>query len=416
MKPVKVQLVEVKNLKEAYELIERTGADPHGVEIMAPKALFRVLQVRGLSAPAALILKQEMLARGAEAAIDRWALMGKPGTGEVVLMGTLKQYRDLIAKLNRQQFGLKQLAEQIRRLIDEDAPGVEAVRNKPVSDFFGLPLGERTLVMGILNVTPDSFSDGGEFNQLEAALLRGRQIEEQGADILDLGGESTRPGSVLNAFLSRKAESAKPAVPHVSEDEEEKRVFPVLERLLQEVKIPISIDTYKSTIARKSLEIGAKIINDVSGLKADPEMARVVADHDAFVVIMHNRPEPDYQDLMADIREDLGESLEIAERAGINPDRIIIDPGIGFGKTAEHNLEVLRRLSEIRSLGKPILLGTSRKSFIGKVLGNKPPGERVEGTAATIALGIAAGADIVRVHDVREMSAVAKMTDAVIRG
>jgi dihydropteroate synthase len=269
--------------------------------------------------------------------------------------------------------------------------------------------------MGILNVTPDSFSDGGAFDQLEAALLRGREIEEQGADILDLGGESTRPGSAQNAFLSGKAGSARPALPLVSEEEEGKRVFPVLEQLIQTVKLPVSIDTYKSATARRALEIGARIINDVSGLKADPEMAHVVADHDAFVVVMHNRPEPDYQNLMADICEDLEESLEIAEQAGIDPGRIIIDPGIGFAKTPEHNLEVLRRLGELKCLGKPILLGTSRKAFIGRALGGRPPGERMEGTAATIALGIAAGADIVRVHDVKEMAAVARMTDAVIR-
>ncbi|NPV92595.1 MAG: dihydropteroate synthase [Firmicutes bacterium] len=407
---IKVRLVEVRNLKDARRLLERTGADPRGIEIMAPKARFRVVHVRGLSAQAALILKQEMLARGAEAAIDRWAVMGEPGTGEVVLMGTLKQYRDLIAKLNRQPFGLKQLAEQLRRLIDEEIPreGADEVERAP---FLGLPLGERTLIMGILNVTPDSFSDGGQFDRIEAALERGRQIEEEGADILDLGGESTRPGSVVNAFSPQR-----PTLPHVSEEEEGKRVFPVLEQLLQTVRIPISVDTYKSTIALQALTMGAKIINDVSGLKADPEMARVVADHDAFVVIMHNRPEPSYQDLMADICGDLEESLEIAEQAGINPERVIIDPGIGFGKTAEHNLEVLRRLAELKSLGRPILLGTSRKSFIGRVLGNKTPGERLEGTAATIALGIAAGADIVRVHDVREMAAVAKMSDAVVRG
>lgn len=396
MKQFSVRLVGIKNLREARELISRTGANPQGVEIMAPKGVFRVLHVRGLNAQAALILKQEMLSRGAEAAIERWAIMGETSTGEVVLMGTLRQYRDLIAKLYQQPFGLKQLAEEIKRLVEMDNGDGEEEKDKP--DFLGLPLGRRTLIMGILNVTPDSFSDGGEYNRLDKALSRAREMEAEGADVLDLGGESTRPG----------------AVP-VSEAEEAERVFPVLERLVREVRVPVSVDTYKSSIANRALEMGAKIINDVWGLRADPDMARVVADHDAFVVIMHNRLEARYEDLMAEVYRDLGESLEIAEQAGINPRRIFIDPGIGFGKTAEHNLEVLRRLGELRSLGRPILLGTSRKRFIGGVLG-KPPGERLEGTAATVALGIAAGADMVRVHDVREMAAVARMTDAVLRG
>ncbi|MDH7479971.1 MAG: dihydropteroate synthase [Syntrophomonadaceae bacterium] len=384
-----VRAVKVRDERDAAQLISRVGADQPGVEIMAPKAVFQVLQVRGLSAPAALILKQEMLARGGEAAIDRRAVLGEAGSGEAVLMGTRRQYRQLAAKLEQQPFGLKLLAGEIRRIIERESEGSPGL--------FGLPLGERTLVMGILNLTPDSFSDGGRYNRPEESLKRAEEMIAEGADLIDVGGESTRPGAVA-----------------VSEEEEWRRVFPLLERLLPQTATPLSIDTYKASIARRALGMGVRLINDVGGLKADPDMARVIADHDAAVVIMHNRAAAEYCDLMADICQDLGESLEIAERAGIDPRRIILDPGIGFGKTAEHNLEVLRRLEELRSLGKPLLVGTSRKSFIGRVL-DKPPGERLEGTAATVALSIAAGADIVRVHDVREMAAVARMADAVVR-
>lgn len=384
-----VREVKVRDERDAAQLISRVGADRPGVEIMAPKAVFRVLQVRGLSAPAAVVLKQEMLARGGEAAIDRRAVLGEAGSGEAVLMGTRRQYRQLAEKLEKQPFGLKRLAGEIRRIIEresEDSP-----------ELFGLPLGERTLIMGILNLTPDSFSDGGRYNRPEEGLRRAEEMIAEGADLIDVGGESTRPGAI-----------------RVSEEEEWRRVFPLLERLLPRTEVPVSIDTYKSSIARRALEMGVRMINDVGGLKADPDMARVIADHDAAVVIMHSRPAAEYRDLMADICQDLGESLEIAERAGIKPHRIILDPGIGFGKTAEHNLEVLCRLEELRSLGRPLLVGTSRKSFIGRVL-DRPPGERREGTAATVALSIAAGADIVRVHDVREMAAVARMSDAIVR-
>jgi dihydropteroate synthase len=266
--------------------------------------------------------------------------------------------------------------------------------------------------MGVVNVTPDSFSGDGTDTDVERAVAHGLSLVDEGADILDVGGESTRPG----------------ATP-VSAEEERQRVLPVIERLAATTSVPISIDTYKAATAAAALRAGATMVNDVWGLRHDPEMARVVAEHQAAVVIMHNRTTPplvspvvgghfaaaDYGgDLVAEVLDWLRQSLALAWSAGVAEAQIIVDPGIGFGKGLRQNLEVIRRLAEFRALGRPILLGASRKSFIGRVLG-LPPDERVEGTAAAVALGIANGADIVRVHDVRPLARVARMADAIVR-
>jgi len=269
-----------------------------------------------------------------------------------------------------------------------------------------LDLSARTHVMGILNITPDSFSDGGKFLDPVRAEARALEMIEEGADIIDIGGESTRPG-------------AEP----VSVEEELGRVIPVIEHLAPRIDVPISIDTYKAVVAREALRAGARIVNDISGLRFDPEMADVVAAGGAAVVLMHikGRPRdmqknPVYEDLLGEIADYLSESISIAERAGVSPDRIVVDPGIGFGKTFDHNLEIIRRLGELDRLGKPVLVGPSRKAFVGKILGDLPPEERVEGTAAVVALAIASGAHIVRVHDVKTMVRVARVADAVRRG
>jgi len=259
--------------------------------------------------------------------------------------------------------------------------------------------------MGILNVTPDSFSDGGLYFDLDRALERAYSMVEAGADIIDVGGESTRPGS-----------------DPVPLEEELRRVLPVVERLVRELKVPISVDTYKAEVARQALERGATLINDITGLRGDPRMPEVVARFGCPVVVMHikgtpkNMQEnPTYEDVVAEVKEYLLEGIRLAEEAGLSREKIIIDPGIGFGKTVEHNLEILRRLKEFKALGQPLLVGTSRKSFIGKIL-NLPVNERLLGTVATVALSIAGGADIVRVHDVGEMKQVVQMADAVVRG
>lgn len=263
---------------------------------------------------------------------------------------------------------------------------------------FQLELGRRTLVMGILNVTPDSFSDGGRYTDPERALERALEMVEEGADIIDIGGESTRPG----------------ALP-VSAEEELRRIMPVLDRIATEVGVPVSIDTYKAEVARQAVAAGASIVNDVWGLQNDPQMAATVAELGVPVILMHNQKGTDYaDDLMVAIKGFLQKSISIGEATGIPRDRMIIDPGFGFGKTAEHNLEMMARLHQLKELGLPILLGPSRKSTIGKVL-DLPVDQRVEGTAALVALGIASGVDIIRVHDVQAMVRVARMTDAVVR-
>ncbi len=265
----------------------------------------------------------------------------------------------------------------------------------------------RTSVMGILNVTPDSFSDGGLYRTPEEAIRRGLEMAEEGADIIDVGGESTRPGGVYGATVP------------VSEDEELARVIPVIEGLAQRSDVTISVDTTKSAVAEAALSAGASMVNDISGLSFDGRMAAVVARHQAALVVMHiqGRPEtmqqdPRYADVVAEVRQGLHNSVAAAEAAGVNT--IIIDPGIGFGKTLEHNLSLIKHLGEFRSLGRPILIGTSRKGFIGAIL-DRPVNERIFGTAASVALAVRNGANIVRVHDVRAMKQTVMVADRINR-
>jgi dihydropteroate synthase len=257
--------------------------------------------------------------------------------------------------------------------------------------------GSRTYVMGIVNVTPDSFSGDG-VTDLEMAVAQARQMEQDGADLIDIGGESTRPETW--------------AGPGLSLEDELVRVMPVVERLAATVKVPVSIDTYKAAVAQRAIAAGAGLVNDVWALRRNPQMAATVAAAGVPVVLMHNKPGGGYHDLIGEIAASLRESVELAHAAGVTDDRIIVDPGIGFGKTREENLEIIRRLPELRQLGLPLLIGPSRKSFIGKTL-DLPAGERLEGTAAAVALSIAGGADIVRVHDVKAMVRVARMADAI---
>ena len=257
--------------------------------------------------------------------------------------------------------------------------------------------GQRTYVMGIVNVDPDSFSGDG-LRDAESAIAQGKRFAAEGADIIDVGGESTRPGF-------------KP----ISIDEELGRVMPVIERLAGELSVPVSIDTYKSEVARQAVAAGARMINDVWELKRDPKLARVAAESGVPLVISQNQRESRFHDFFPELIASLKKSMQIALDAGVDWNNIIIDPGVGFGKTVEQNVEIVRRLAELKVLGRPILLGTSRKSFIGHVL-DLPVAQRLEGTAATIAIGIANGADMVRVHDVAQMVRVVKMSDPIVRG
>lgn len=266
-----------------------------------------------------------------------------------------------------------------------------------------LDLSRRPCIMGILNVTPDSFSDGSRYRDLDRAEQRALQMVEEGADIIDIGGESTRPNFAP-----------------VDAEEELRRVIPLVERLVGRISVPISVDTYKAVVAREALGAGAEIVNDISGLTFDPAMAAVVAEAAAGLVVMHTRGRPDtmqqntaYGNLIAEVLDSLRQSVSVAEAAGVSRDRIVVDPGIGLPKSVQGNLEILRRLREFAVLQLPLLIGTSRKSFIGTVLG-RDVDERLFGTAATVSLAVANGASIIRVHDVREMRDVADMTHAVL--
>jgi dihydropteroate synthase len=394
-----VRLLAVRSSAEAERELAAIHVDPFNIRNMAPKMVHRLLLLEGVSGREGSLLKQEMLSLGGDAALSGSVVEGDY-SGSVIIMGTEKQLRRLCSRLAEHPFGLPSLAADIRRMLDIEA-------NPPTSWDIGartLDLSRRPCIMGVLNVTPDSFSDGNRFFAAEKAVERALAMEEEGADIIDLGGESTRP-------FARA----------VDESEELRRVIPVIEQLAGRLSIPLSIDTYKSTVAEKALAAGAEIVNDISALTFDDRMAEVVAAAGAGLVLMHTRARPsvmqketDYGSIISEISAFLRQSLARAESAAVAKERVVIDPGIGFGKSVAGNLEIMRRLGEFKAIGCPILVGTSRKSFIGQVLGRES-GERVFGTAATCALALANGASIFRVHDVREMRDVVDLSLALCR-
>ncbi|MET1176495.1 dihydropteroate synthase [Peribacillus simplex] len=261
---------------------------------------------------------------------------------------------------------------------------------------FDLDYSNRTLIMGILNVTPDSFSDGGKYNRIDAALKHAERMVNDGADLLDVGGESTRPN-----------------YERISDEEEIERVAPIIEAISRNIEVPISVDTYKSRVAEAAVKAGAHILNDIWGGKADSLMSKVAAEYKVPIILMHNRDNMSYGHFVRDVLQDLFESIMLVKDAGVKDENIILDPGIGFAKDLNLNLEMMRNLDKLVSLGYPVLLATSRKSMIGHVL-DLPPDERMEGTAATICHGIQQGCQMVRVHDVKEMARTAKMMDALL--
>ncbi|TKJ30866.1 MAG: dihydropteroate synthase [Chloroflexi bacterium B3_Chlor] len=391
--------------------MDKIGASAPGIEIMTPKASLRAIKLEGLNFAASNILKQEMLSRGGETVASRVVYSAKQSDSDVLLLGTLRHYQDLVRKLHMQPFkSLRAIATEVEQALARYAG--EELQPLVVADRT-FNWGERTYVMGVVNVTPDSFSGDGLGRDAEGALAQAERMIEEGADLIDVGGESTRPGSEP-----------------VGSEEELRRVIPVIEGLVQRTSVPISIDTYKGQVAEEALVAGAHLVNDVWGLRLDPSLAEVVGRHRVPVVVMHNRSRPkdaaqterlggrylgvEYKDLMGDIIWELRESMALALEAGVEREKIIVDPGIGFGKTLEQNLQLVAELSELKVLGRPVLLGPSRKSFIGYTL-DLPPEERMEGTTAAVAIGIANGADIVRVHDVKEMVRVTRMTDAIVR-
>jgi dihydropteroate synthase len=394
-----VRLLVIKSPSEAERELSEIHIDPFNIRNMAPKMVHRLLLLEGVNAREGGLLKQEMLSLGGDAALSGTLTDGE-SPGAVILMGTEKQLRRLCARLIEHPFGLPSLAAEIKRILDLDAiPTSRWDIGKRVLD-----LSRRPCIMGVLNVTPDSFSDGNRYFTAENAVERAMEMEGEGADIIDIGGESTRP-------------FARP----VDDEEEIRRVIPVIERVAGRLKIPISIDTYKSTVAEKALEAGAEIVNDISALTFDERMVDVVAAAGAGLVLMHTRARPsvmqkdtEYTSIISEICGVLRQSLARAESAAISRERIVVDPGIGFGKSVAGNLEILRRLAEFRSIGCPILVGTSRKSFIGHLL-ERETGERIFGTAASMAIALANGASIFRVHDVKEMRDVLDMSMALCR-
>jgi dihydropteroate synthase len=374
--------------------IARLDRPPAGPALLARETRFSAVRLSGLSPAAAEALAAEMREQGGQ-------VITSAGGDEALVLGSQAEFDGLIAALRAAEPAQAAPARALRALFAAaDAP-LRPLRLGP----YILPLGERTLVMGILNMTPDSFSGDGLAGDLPGAVARAQAMKAAGADILDVGGMSTRPGAE-----------------EIPAADELARVVPLVRRLVAEVGLPVSVDTYRAAVAEAALAAGAVIVNDVTGLGADPALAGVVARHGAALVLMHIRgtprtmqEDPRYADLLGEIIAYLERARDTALAAGIPAERLWADPGIGFGKTAAHNLEVLRRLGELRSLGLPILIGTSRKGFIGRILGGRPPEARVAGTGATVAVSIAHGAAVVRVHDVGPAVDVARVTDAIMR-
>ncbi len=397
----RVRLLTFGKPDEAIHEMQRIGVDPIGIESMREKIFHLNLKIEGIDCRLANVLKQEMVILGGDVAMDKRIIDCSVAATDLILMGTQNQIKALTDRLENRFNGLQGVAVRIRECLKNLEGPPHIIRFKKTR----LHLDERTHLIGILNVTPDSFSDGGMFLTPDKAISHGIELASQGADIIDIGGESTRPG-------------AKP----LPRDEELRRVIPVIKGLSAKVDVPISIDTYKSFIAEKAIEAGAQMINDISGLHFDPNMAAVAAKYDVPIVLMHIKGTPEvmqldvhYDCLLTEIMEYLEESIEIAEGAGVEARQIIIDPGIGFGKTLEDNLRIVRHLAELKSLGKPIMLGVSRKSFIGRIL-DAEIDHRIEGTLASISAAIMNGANILRVHDVGPARKAAQIVDAILRG
>lgn len=377
--------------------MRRSGSEEAGVQLMAPKGQSLTLVIEALRGKAANLLKQVMLSSGGDACVARHVAGFDDTSAPVVLVGDRRMYRRVCRKLRAEPFGLAELGAQLEVLlarVETPPPPVRCGRHELV--FTG-----RAALMGIINVTPDSFSGDGLGVDVAAAVAQGQAFAAAGADVLDVGGESTRPGSE-----------------GVPADEEARRVLPVLEALAATVDRPLSVDTSKPAVARAALAAGATLINDVWALR-QPGMLELAAASGAAVCVMHMQGQPrdmqhrpQYADVVAEVYEFLAERVEAAVAAGVPETQIIVDPGFGFGKTAAHNLELVRRLGELRSLGRPVLLGASRKRTLGEVTG-RPVEERLVASATVHALGLAHGADLIRVHDVAALADVVRLTAAV---
>lgn len=386
-----LRIIEISGREELRQLMQEIKVDRRGIEIMLPKANNYLIRINSISAIAANILKQEMLSLGGDVAVARGALTARRRKTDCLIMGSLAEIVRLKDKLKRQPFGLEALADNLSLALKN----YQCRHNRKVR------------IMGIVNLTPDSFSGDGLYKGLspEGTLPKiidfVEQMVKDGADIIDVGGESSRPG-------------ARP----VPVKEELKRTIPVIKALAKKIKVSISVDTYKPLVAQQALDNGAVIVNDITGLR-NKQMIKVVAQHKAGAVVMHMRGQPRtmqknifYNSLMDEIIAFLAEAINRGLDGGIAKDKIIVDPGIGFGKGAEHNLELLRKLKEFKILGQPILVGVSRKSFIGQILKVEPK-DRLFGTIAACVLAVRNGANIVRVHDVKEVAQALRVSAAI---
>ncbi|HEC75762.1 MAG TPA: dihydropteroate synthase [Thermoplasmatales archaeon] len=392
----------IRNEIEGKKELERIGVDKEAIPIMLPKMFHLNIKFKDVPPQDAIILKQEMLSIGGDTAISEKALPPHSSKTDVLVMGNEKQIKILASKLKKQYERLHKLGEEIENIIENIGKKTEIYIGNKKFEF-----GKRTYIMGILNVTPDSFYDGGKYFDIEKAIERAKQIEKEGADIVDIGGESTRP------FSKR-----------VDEKEEMKRVLPVIEEVKDEIKIPVSIDTYKPKVAEKAIEKGADMVNDIMALRKE-NMVNVVREYNVPFCILHMKGNPEnmqkiasYEDVVEEIHSFLKERIEFAVSHGIDENNIIVDPGIGFGKRTgkgiEDNCEIISRLMEIKSIGKPLLVGISRKTFIGNIT-NTSVNERVEGSLGAEAIAIANGADIIRCHDVYATKKMAMIVDTITR-
>jgi dihydropteroate synthase len=387
---------------ELLHVLTKIGVDPLARENLLRKMKHNNIHLRGVKCHLANIIKQEMLSLGGDAAVARDTVSCRLEATDVVLMGTLKQLRRFVRRIKAQPFSLlKQLSDQLDPILLNYEAESLVLRTSQRDITFA----KKTLIMGILNVTPDSFSDGGKYLQTDAAIEHALEMAAEGADIIDIGGESSRPG-------------AQP----VSTAEELRRIIPIIDGIRGKVNVPVSVDTTKAQVAQKAVEAGAEIINDISSMTSDPQMAAVVAETKAAVVFMHMKGVPEtmqaapvYHDLWGEITDYLAGRIHEALSFGIQKEKIIVDPGIGFGKTIDHNLDIIRYLTELKIWGRPVLVGVSRKSFIGG-LTNTGPDERKEGAIAAMTAAIMNGAHMVRVHEVPQMKKAIAVADAIVYG
>ncbi|MEO0079674.1 MAG: dihydropteroate synthase [candidate division WOR-3 bacterium] len=393
-----MRILAVGNRQDLNRELAHIDVDKAAWQIFAEKGKSLAIRLDGLSTATANILKQTALASGGDCAVNRRVVSGRVRKSDAILFVTQRQLKEVCRRLQRQPECVARLVPELEQIVERHLKPSLTVR------VWGklMDLGKRTHVMGILNVTPDSFYDGGRYLEPDRAVEQGVALASDGADFIDIGAESTRPGSSP-----------------VGPKEQLARLLPVLKRLVPRVKVPISIDTSSAEVARVALAEGAAMVNDVTGFRGDPKMAKLVARTGVPCIVMHMKGSPKtmqrnprYQNLMAEIYSFLAATLNRGERAGISRGQMIVDPGIGFGKLLQHNLEILRRLRELKGLGVPVLVGPSRKSFIGQVL-DLPAEERLEGTLAACVVAARNGANILRVHDVKATLRALRLADAI---